>query len=137
MVVIGSVSKQWEGIVIRGFLTLAGILSAAHCFAETPANPVFFRASFDGHVEGHLQEQTLEGEEKGLSFAGSDHSQALTVGAGTSVRYDLGKTFPSQAGALEIRFRPNFPQTADSPAREVASSVAVQRPEASCSTVAC
>ena len=42
MVVIGSVSKQWEGIVIRSFLTLAGMLSAAHCFAEAPENPVFF-----------------------------------------------------------------------------------------------
>ena len=120
MVVISSVSKQWKGIGIRSFLTLAGMLSAGHCFAEVPANPVFFRASFDGDAAGHLQEQTLKPEkEQGPSFAGSDHSQSLTVGVGTLVRYDLGDTFPSRAGAMEIRFRPNFPQTADSRAREV------------------
>ena len=99
---------------------LAALLYAAISLADPLPSPVFWRSGLDGNANGTLAGKILKPTEKqALRFEPSDQSKALTVGAGTSVRYDLGNTFPSQTGALEIRFRPNFPQTANTPAREV------------------
>ena len=53
----------------------------------------------------------------GLRYAPSDRGRALLVRNGTALRYNLGRSFPADAGALELRFRPDFPQTSDEPER--------------------
>ena len=88
--------------------------------ATAQEDSVFFRAGFDGTVQGMLEGESLDPTAtQGLRFSRSDKSPALNVGAGNSVGYEIGSKFPSKAGAMEIRFRPDFPQTADSPERDV------------------
>jgi hypothetical protein len=88
--------------------------------ASAQDDAMFFRAGFNGDAQGMLEEESLDPTgTQSLRFTPSDSSQAWKIEAGKSIGYDLGDTFPSKAGALEIRFRPDFPQTADSPKRDV------------------
>lgn len=88
--------------------------------ASGQGDDLFFNADFNGSGQGTLTGQSLDPDiTEGLRFGPSDHSQALKVEAGTTISYDLGDTFSGEAGALEVRFRPDFPQSADSPARDV------------------
>jgi hypothetical protein len=109
-------------ITRRHFLTsiITLILSAIVGRASAQGDAIFFRSGFNGVTQGMLEGESLDPTvTQGLRFAPSDNSQALKVEAGKSIGYELGDAFPSKAGALEIRFRPDFPQTADSPERDV------------------
>jgi len=103
------------------FLTMAFAALWTCCALAAPLpDYVFCRIGFDGGAEGLLLGEPLKPlKAEKLQYAAGDVSQALVVGAGTVVRYDLGKEFPRQAGAFEIRFQPAFPQTADSVGRTV------------------
>jgi hypothetical protein len=75
--------------------------------ASAQDDAILFRVGFNGGVQGMLEGESLDpAETQRLRFARSDNSQALKIEAGKSIEYDLGDTFPSKAGALEIRFRP-------------------------------
>lgn len=103
---------------LPGLISLIVLAMVGRASAQDDA--VFFRAGFNGASRGMLEGESVDPTVmQGLRFARSDNSQALNVGAGTSIGYDLSDTFPSKAGALEIRFRPDFPQTDDSPQRDV------------------
>ena len=96
------------------------ILLAALGMTNAEDGPVLFRAEFNGAAEGTLDGKSIDPTiAQGLRFASSDNSGVLKVDTGVSVHYDLGDTFPREAGALEIRYRPDFPQSSDSPARVV------------------
>lgn len=80
----------------------------------------FFRVEFKGDTTGFLGAKTISPEiEKPISFAAKNRDQALVVGKGAHLRYDLGSDFPCEAGCLEVRLRPNFPQTSEQPGRTV------------------
>jgi len=101
----------------RALLLLLAALAPA---AFAPGSPVFFRAEFDGSAEATLRGAKLApSKAEGVSFEASERGQALAAGPGTALRYELGPGFPRQAGTLEIRLKPRFPQTEDGPAREV------------------
>jgi hypothetical protein len=88
--------------------------------ASAQDDAIFFRAGFNGAAKGMLEGESLDPTvTQGLRFALSDNSHALKSETGKSIQYDLGDRFPSKAGELEIRFRPDFPQTANSPERDV------------------
>ena len=88
--------------------------------AHAQSDAVFFSAGFNGTPQGVLAGQPLApAEHAGLRFVASDHSRAVQLAAGSRASYALGNTFPGDAGGFEIRFRPDFPQTADAPARDV------------------
>ena len=96
------------------------ILSSIVGRAGAQDDAVFFRAGFDGVAQGMLEGESLDpAVMQGGRVVPSDNSQALTIEAGTSIGYELDGRFPSARGAMEIRFRPDFPQTADSPERDV------------------
>ena len=81
---------------------------------------VYFRAGFDGTPKATLRGKTISPKQAAnLQYEPSDQTKALVVGTGTHVQYRLGAGFPSEAGALEIRFRPNFPQKAEQPERTI------------------
>jgi len=109
-------------ITCRHFLTsiITVMLFAMVGRASAQGDVIFFRSGFNGVTQGMLEGESLDPTvTQGIRFAPSDNSQALKVEAGKSIGYELGDAFPSKAGALEIRFRPDFPQTADSPERDV------------------
>jgi hypothetical protein len=101
-----------------GIITLILFALVGRVSAQDDAN--FFRAGFNGAVLGMLEGASLDPTAtQGLRFVPSGSSQAWKIEPGNAIGYDLGDTFHSKAGALEIRFRPDFPQTADSPERDV------------------
>ena len=84
------------------------------------ADLLSFRAPFDGSTEATLGKRVARSRlAENVAYRSSVHSQALEVGKGTHVRYALGRSFPSESGALEVRFRPDFPQTCEQPERTV------------------
>jgi Concanavalin A-like lectin/glucanases superfamily len=107
---------------LKNLLMVTVVLCVLTNLADAMPKSVFFRATFDGNADAMLQGQpTSPVESQKLQYEASDQSKALIVGAGTTVRYNMGATYPSKAGAFAVRFKPNFPQTAKSPARVVMS----------------
>ena len=107
--------------------TGAAIGAASQPGGEGQHATPLFRAGFDGTTAAELAGQPLAPDTAdNVHFDASDVSQALVVGKGTQLRYKLGAVFSLEAGSLELRFRPGFPQTADQPERTV---LAIAGPE--------
>src|SRR5687767_2165484 len=80
--------------VVNRFLPCL-LLAVAPVFAAD-TTPVFFRASFDGTTTATLRGTPLTPvRATNAAFDASDHSQALVVGSGTLLEYDLGDGFPA------------------------------------------
>ena len=103
----------------RSLILALTLAASAALAADTP--PFFvFRAAFDGKPEAELAGKPLNpATAKDVQFAPSDTSQALKITKGSKLVYDLGLKFPFRDGALEVRFRPDFPQTSKEPERTV------------------
>lgn len=54
-----------------------------------------------------------------LGYGTGAKAQSLKLGAGSQVEYDLADGLPAQAGALEVWFKPEFPQAPDQAERVV------------------
>ena len=108
------------------FLTLFSAAEAIAAEAKVPAKPVqpadliLFRATFDGEADAVLLGKTASAQKAlNVKYEPSDRSKALVLGKGTHLQYLLAGGTPPEGGALEFRFRPNFPQTSEQPKRMV------------------
>jgi hypothetical protein len=98
-------------------LAVSVLLSAPYV-GRSDDSPIFFRAGFDGKSTATLQGATVSpAREAAAAFEGTPDQGALTLGAGTMIEFDLGEGFPSEAGAIEVRFKPGFPQQPDQKSR--------------------
>jgi len=84
------------------------------------ADPVFFRAAFDGSAAAILDGAPLAAVNGGKATIADG---ALVTGADTVLEYDLGKGLPGAAGSMEIHFRPGFPQRPEGERRSAFSLV--------------
>lgn len=112
---------------MKRMLILALVVAAgSQVQAEQAASssPVYFRATFDGSPSAQLAGAPLApSSQERLSYIESDHSQALLLGTGAALEYELDQRFPGDAGSIEVRFKPAFPQDARQAARTIFSLV--------------
>lgn len=99
-------------------LALTLTLMTSLALAADPPPFFVFRAAFDGKPEADLEGKPIKPKTAAaVTFAPSETSQAAKLGKGSKLVYDLGPKFPFADGAIEVRFRPDFPQTAKEPER--------------------
>ena len=80
---------------------------------------VYFRATFDDTMEATSATGKMAPESV-TPPAFAEFAQATGLKAGEApVTYDLGADFPAEAGAIEVRFKPDFPQQSTEAARTV------------------
>lgn len=85
-------------------------------------SPVFFRAGFDGDSAARAKGAPLRPiVEERVSFEKTEDGGSIALKEGTRLEFDLGEGFPFKAGAIEVRFKPNFPQKPDQENRVVFS----------------
>jgi len=104
-------------------MVAAQIAAASASLAqESVTTPlVFFRAGFNGNATARKQEEIFEpGATTNLQYESGDISEAVVLGTGARAEYDLSG-FPIQAGSLEVRLKPDFPQKDDQAGRTVLS----------------
>jgi len=100
--------------------TIFSLLALLLSINARAADPVFFRAAFDGSATAILDGAPLaaaNGDRATISDG------ALVTCTDTALEYDLGKGLPGAAGSLEIRFRPAFPQRPEGARRSAFSLV--------------
>jgi hypothetical protein len=72
---------------------------------------IYFQTDFDGNTKAGLDGNALAAKsEANTKYQKSTYSQALELGKGTKVSYELAGEFPYANGALALYYRPNFPQ---------------------------
>src|SRR3954471_18127138 len=112
-------------IRVPAILRLPCITCAMVIALQAPAATppfVFFRAGFDGSTDGFSHGGGVPAtQQKNVAYVPGAALQALQLGAGCTLEHELGHGFPSKAGALEVWFKPGFPQKPDQPARTVFS----------------
>ena len=93
-------------------LALVFCLVSAVSLSADPAPLVAFHAPFDDSSAAQLDGKPVSAvEEAAARYDAAPGGRALVLGSGTRLRYDLDDAFPSAAGSLALRFRPDFPQT--------------------------
>jgi hypothetical protein len=115
----------------KSFFVQAPVLLAASMFlnawpssGRADDSPIFFHVGFDGKSAATLNGATVQPtREAATAFEGTGEQGALTLGQGTTIEFDLGEGFPSEAGSIEVRFKPNFPQQPDQQGRLLFSLV--------------
>jgi len=82
---------------------------ATESFAESTSGQwplVFFHAGFEGDLAAQASGEVVKPEDVTEAvYVESEHSKAISLAAGSAVRYDLPDGFPFGAGSLELGFR--------------------------------
>jgi hypothetical protein len=97
-------------------LFFCGSAAFSPLFAQEPepADLVFFRAPFDDSPAALRHGKTVAPVRSDkLSYESEGETKALRLPSGGVLEYDLGQSFPGEAGAIEVRFKPDFPQKPD------------------------
>lgn len=101
-------------------LLLSTSLAAAE---QDAASPIVLRVGFDGNCRAALRGRSIEPQntETKVELRPGLQTQAALLSDGRRLEFDLGRNFPSDAGSLEIRFRPDFPQSPEQASRTIVS----------------
>jgi hypothetical protein len=97
-----------------------GSASSTMSYDGPPSGDIYFRAGFDDGVNAELRGNAIRPRLlRSAEFTEGLDSKAVVLGRNTVLEYDLTGEFPSEAGTLEVRFRPMFAQSPTSAARTI------------------